>query len=41
MSLDQLDPDWELAKQHGQACMAGVPKQIGSSNNILVCSCCH
>ena len=50
INLDQLDPDWKFATQHGEANKAGLPASqlpsssdsiLSTNSNTLLCKCCY
>lgn len=43
MWLDNLDPDWEAAKFHGEASKIGRVSlnKTGSAMGEIMCLCCH
>jgi hypothetical protein len=42
INLGNLDPDWEFAARHGQACLAGIPDNNSMNDgHIPICLCCY
>lgn len=39
INLDNLNPDWTFATNHGEANQAGISDLKGE--NVVVCRCCH
>lgn len=40
IDLDRLDPDWDLAAQHGQASKTGKVSSTKRPGSTAICQCC-